>query len=452
MLMRLPVQLAITHIYHLFDELKKYTPIIKQFFTFACGALFTRGLTLLFAPITMQILSPADYGLLALANSFISILTAFLGLGLRQMLPLEYFHADQEERFKLIGNIICMYLFVSVPTLLLLALNTNLINYYLFVGQAPWLLLTISLFISFIYFFVELFYQLLQYQQQAWALTKLQGGITILVIIFNLFFLCIMNLGASSIFLGQAIGMCIVCLLGIRIFIKKHGAAHINIKRSLRLMGSYIIMGLPFIPSMLFGVLLASGDRWVLAHLSTLHNVGIYSVANTLGQLTNMIVFYAITGSYMPYMLNRFTENNNNIIRLEQENKRAMWASMVASFILLTIGFATGRPLLYWLMPVAFHEAISYMYMLLLGSVFLLGTCFLNCLIQFKKKSLFLGLVLCLPASMNVLLNLLLIPYLGLYGCVVATLISYISYFVITFVYNVSLIRKIQSSKRMTYS
>ena len=443
MYMRLSVQLAVSYLYHLFDELKKYAPIIKQFFTFACGALFTRGLTLLFAPITMQILSPADYGLLALANSFISILTALLGLGLRQMLPLEYFHAQQEDRFKLIGDIICMYLFISIPIMLILSFNVNMINRYLFVGQAPWLLLATSLFISFIYFFVELIYQLLQYQQQAWTLTKLQGGITTLMIVLNLFFLCIIRLGASSIFLGQAIGMCIVCLIGLRLFMQQHGIAHINLKRALGSMGSYIIMGLPFIPSMLFGVLLASGDRWVLAHLSTLHNVGIYSVANTLGQLANMIVFYAITGSYMPYMLNRFAESNNNIIRLEQENKRAMWASMLASFILLTIGFATGKSLLYWLIPVAFHESIGYMYMLLLGSIFLLGTYFLNCLIQFKKKSLFLGMVLCLPASMNVLLNMLLIPYLGLYGCVLATLISYISYFVITFAYNSSLLKKI---------
>ena len=137
-------------------------------------------------------------------------------------------------------------------------------------------------------------------------------------------------------------------------------------------------------------------------------------------------------------------ENKDHVIELEQENKRAMWASMLASFILLTIGFATGKPLLYWLMPEVFHEAIGYMYMLLLGSIFLLGTYFLNCLIQFKKKSLFLGMVLCLPASMNVLLNMLLIPYLGLYGCVLATLISYISYFVITFAYNLSLVRKIE--------
>ncbi len=440
--MRISLQLAINQVYHLFDELKKYRPIIKQFITFACGALFTRGLTLIFAPITMQILTPADYGLLALANSFISITTALLGLGLRQMLPLEYFDTQPTDRVTLIVDLICIYLCISMPIVLLLSFNLQFINQHLFVGQAPLLLLATSLFISFIYFFVELFYQLLQYQQQVWALTKLQAGITLCTIMLNLFFLCIMHLGASSIFLGQAVGMSIVCLLGIHRCAQHTSLMHINLKRAVLSMGSYISMGLPFIPSMLCGVLLASGDRLVLAHLSTMHNVGIYSVANTLGQLANMIVFYAITGSYMPYMLNRFAQNKQNIVQYEQENKRAMWASMCASFLLLTMGFAMCKSLLYWLMPVAFHEAIGYMYLLLLGSIFLLGTYFLNCLIQFKKKSIFLGLILCLPASLNLMLNILLIPYLQLYGCILATLISYISYFLITFGYNVSLVKK----------
>jgi O-antigen/teichoic acid export membrane protein len=201
-------------------------------------------------------------------------------------------------------------------------------------------------------------------------------------------------------------------------------------------------MGLPFIPSMLFGLLLASGDRWVLARLSTMHNVGIYSVANTLAQLANMIIFYAITGSYMPHMLNSFAQHRDNVIELEAKNKLAMWAAMCASFVLISVGFASSKCILYFFIPKAFQESIGYMYLLLLGSIFLLGTQFLNCLIQFKKKSLFLGLILCLPASLNVILNIILIPHLELYGCVLATLISYISYFMITYLYNVQLISK----------
>lgn len=441
-LVNISIQSAIHHIHQFVDIHKEYSSIIKKFVTFACGSFFTRSITLLLAPITMQLLTPSDYGLLALTNSFISILTALLGLGLRQMLPLHYFSIASDKRQLIITDIICIYLVISIPMLCILSCNLTIINEYLFLGQASVKLLLLSLSISFIYFFVELFYQILQYKQEAWHLTKVQAAITVITICCNLFFLCILKCGVYSIFIGQAIGMMLVLCICIKNILDYQSMDYINMQRSLQSMKTYLSMGLPFIPSMLFGLLLASGDRWVLARLSTMHNVGIYSVANTLAQLANMIIFYAMTGSYIPHMLNSFAQSNDDLRKLENQNKYAMWIAMCASFILISLGFVSSKWILYFFIPKAFQASIGYMYLLLLGSIFLMGTQFLNCLIQFKKKSLFLGLVLCLPAAMNIALNILLIPYLELYGCVLATLISYISYFGITYAYNVQLLKK----------
>jgi O-antigen/teichoic acid export membrane protein len=376
--MNISIQSAIHYIHQYVAIHKEYTSIIKKFVTFACGSFFTRSITLLLAPITMQLLTPADYGLLALTNSFISILTAILGLGLRQMLPLHYFTINNDERSSIIIDIICIYLIISIPTLCIFSCNLSILNEYLFLGQASHRLLCISLFISFIYFFVELFYQILQYQQEAWHLTKVQTVIVIITICCNLFFLCIVKCGVCSIFIGQAIGMTFGFFISIQEIWNYDYREHLNIRRSLHSMKTYLTMGLPFIPSMLFGLLLASGDRWVLARLSTMHNVGIYSVANTLAQLANMIIFYAITGSYMPHMLNSFAQHRDNVIELEAKNKLAMWAAMCASFVLISVGFASSKCILYFFIPKAFQESIGYMYLLLLGSIFLLGTQFLN--------------------------------------------------------------------------
>jgi O-antigen/teichoic acid export membrane protein len=421
---------------HILQEVKKYRPIIIQFFIFSFGVLFTRGISLVFAPITMHILSPTDYGLLALANSFISILSACLGLGLRQALPLFYFEYSRQKKIDLIHDIIYIYTLIALPTLLLILCHLQFINQFIFMSKASYSLLILSLFISCIYFFVELFYQLLQYQQKAWLLTKIQSSIALIIIACNIFFLCIMQWGLISILLGQAIGMTCVLAIGIKTYCQKKVPVLINMHRTVKSMRSYIWYGLPFIPSMLFCTLLSSGDRWVLAYLSSMHNVGIYSLANTLTQLVNMIILYAITGSYMPYLLNKFHAHRETMSSIEQENKKIMWFCMCISFLMLTIGFGCTKSILYWLIPHKFHEAINYMGLLLIGSVFYLGTHFLNCLIQYHKKSRFLGFVLILPACLNIVLNILLVPYFSIYGCVIATLISYIIYFFITLLYN----------------
>lgn len=437
--MHISLRLISDSIHAFFSEVKTYHNIIQKFFIFACGAFITRSFTLLIAPITMHMLTPQDYGLLALANSFISILTSLLGFGLRQMLPLHYFQASPLEREQLITDIVCVYIVLNIPIMIILCCNIKQLNRYLFLDQAPPILIIISLCIVAIYFFVELFYQLLQYSQQAWHLTKLQIIMTSCSIAFHLFFLCIMRLGTSSVLLAQALGMLIISIVACKQLMHTV-ITHLSIKRAYKLLFNYLLMGLPFVPAMLCGLLLASGDRWILSHMLTMHHVGIYSVANTLAQCFNMISFYAITGSYMPYMLNAFA-NQENTRLLEQSNKRVMWAVMLTCFILLTVGFASCKACLYWCIPVHFHAAIDYMYMLLIGSIFLLGTYFLNCLIQFRKKNLFLGLSICLPAGLNILLNVLLIPYCQLHGCVLATLISYATHFIITYAYNVWLLK-----------
>ena len=72
------IKARISGVYRIAQELKKYQTLCIQFFTYAFGMVLMRGITVLFAPITMFMLSPEDYGLLALANGFISIIAACL--------------------------------------------------------------------------------------------------------------------------------------------------------------------------------------------------------------------------------------------------------------------------------------------------------------------------------------------------------------------------------------
>ncbi len=417
-------------------ELKKYRAIFGQFIMFACGAILTRGITVIFAPIAMQLLSPSEYGLISLANTFIQLCGSILGLGLRQAVPMFYFQYDRQERYNFIIDIILAYSMLAIPITVMGIYFWPTINHFVFFNNASCLLISLSLLIAFTYFFVELLYQLLRFGHRALKLTLLQIGVAITMVACNLFFLCIMHLGACSLLLGQAFGMTVTCVAGLYIAHQHRNVISVDIKRMRTRMHSYIWYGLPFIPSMLLNMLLSGGDRWVLAYLKQMHDVGIYAVANTLAQLVNMIILYAMLGSYVPYMLKRMQENKNDIKNIEQENKKIMWLSMGIVFVLLIAGFTCTKSILHYIIPAKFHEAINHMGLLLIGSIFYLGTHFLNCLILHHKKSAFLGAVLLVPALLNIALNFAFVPFLNIYGCVIATIISYIIYFLITLFYN----------------
>jgi O-antigen/teichoic acid export membrane protein len=70
--------------------IKKFLHVLRG--SASCGSsAFT-------TPITISILSPEHYGLLALLNSFVGIACIVCGLDLRQALFLEYFYCSTEQK------------------------------------------------------------------------------------------------------------------------------------------------------------------------------------------------------------------------------------------------------------------------------------------------------------------------------------------------------------------
>jgi len=420
---------------------KKYfalsnSTLVKNFFIYSFGAIILRGVTVFLAPLMMRILTPSDYGLLSLVNSFTNILVVFAGFGLRQVFSIEYFHCDSNQRKLMINDVITIYLAFSSPIFLLLFLNKDLINHYIFLNSATSTLITISLIYCFTHFFVELFYQLLRYQQKAFALTILQTSIAFITILINFTFVYYFRWGVSGLMLGYLLGMLIAFGKGLYAYAKEKCFLEINVKESLSRAMPYLKLGFPFIPAILCNWVLSSGDKWILARYASLHDVGIYTIADMFGLLYQMIILYALRSSYTPHLMRKYATNQDDLKSVERWNQKNMWVSMIGMASLITAGYLIGKPILYWILPLKYHEAINYIWLVLMGYIFLMGTGFANTLIQFHKKTYFLAFALFVPAMLNIGLNIVLIPYFNIYGCVCATLASYIVYFLLTLWYN----------------
>jgi O-antigen/teichoic acid export membrane protein len=481
------------------------TQILHNFLTYASTALIIRGMTVLITPITMRVITPSDYGKMALLTSFAQVGCAIMGLGLRQVLALEYFHTPQEKRAELITTIMMVYGIASVPLLFLALILREQISYFLFAQAIPAYLVSVSLVFIFASFFSELCYQVMRFEQQARKLTQLYLVIAIISTGATLFLLWHARTGYASILYGQFLGAIMAVSYAISHDISsgstsyntgskkqapKHplhnffsrpthsrtthntkalpsarpeciaqpetGEASVSrgrkqAKKSWRkfcaqipnkaTVSHYLFLGLPFIPGMLCSWLLASGDRLMLARYGSLENVGIYSIADSVCQLFTILVLQPWNSSYLPYILKKYTESSSHIcaqklIIIERENQKLMWVSMAGLATLIVAGLYIFRPLLLIFLSPAYHEALNYLLLLLLGSVFLYGAHCASTFIQFHKKSGFLAFSLTIPAILNIILNSILIPRYAIYGCVIATLLSYLAYFLITLGYN----------------
>jgi O-antigen/teichoic acid export membrane protein len=384
----------------------------------------------------MKILTPSDYGLLNLIMSFVNVLAIVIGLGLRQAFFLDYFHCSSDQRRVMAREIILLYLFFSVPILLLLFANASLLNHYFFLATAPRTLIALSLLYCFFIFFSELLYQVLQYQTKAALLTILQTGTALMVVVLNLWFLWYLGYGIYSSLVAQTFGLAFVCVVGVYQFVV-HGCYTVPNKKDVTVhVLRHVKQGLVFIPSMLCAWIVASSDRIILGQYTSLHVVGIYSVADLFGQLFQSLVLLPLGSAYLPMLFQKYAARKDDLLPLEAQNQRTMWAALAGAITVLTVGFWSCKGLLYWFLPVRYHEAVQYLWLLLLGYIFLMGNYFASALLQFKKKSFFLAFSLVIPAAFNIFLNFLLIPVYGIFGCVLATTFSYFIYFIITLLYN----------------
>ncbi len=413
--------------------------VIKHFFIYSFGSFFLRSISMILVPLNMRKLTPTDYGTLSLITAFITISTALIGLGLRQMLSIEFFHQDQEGKKRLLTDMIVIYTTIAIPAVAVAWHARTLIISSIFFNTITATQLAPALITVFLFFYAELLYQLLQYERKAIPLTTLQILLALISASVTLVSLWVFNVGIVGIIWAQTISTILAALVFF-LFLAKHYFLRSSIRASLSKTYYYILYGLPFIPGIICSWVLASADRWVLASYRSMHEVGIYAIADLFAQLFYTLVLIPWSGSYLPYIMQRYAKHKDNLAPIERENRQIMFMSMIGATIVILISFFCFKSFLRYLLPATYYSAIPYILVLLLGQIFLLGSYFAATLIQFHKKSYFLAFALALPAIINLLLNLLLTPYFGIYGCTTATLISYFIYFMIMYLYSKTLL------------
>lgn len=180
--------------------------------------------------------------------------------------------------------------------------------------------------------------------------------------------------------------------------------------------------GHPFIYSGIAFWLIGSIDRWLLAALSSVEEVGIYSVAHRFASIV-MIVSLAFGQAWAPLAMK---------IRADDPlGYRSLYAEvlLVLSCGMLLLGgliaLFSGE-LLSLVMPPEYQGAAGPLAVLCLAVVIQSTTQVTAIGISLERKTSLFARLAWLTAGINLVVNLLLIPRLGATGAAVATALSYL--------------------------
>ncbi len=410
--------------------------VVAHFFVYTAGKIVLSSISVIMAPLMMLLLSPADYGLLSLIHSFNNVAIACLGLGLPQVLMVDYFRSSDSDRSLVINNIIGTYLVSAVPLVVLCALYPHFIYQYLFLPMHQSILIYAILLICLFSFFNDIMFQILQYHRYAVTVTTMQLTVALLTALFNVVSVGYFHWGVASIIWIQFFMVFVVFSVGLFLYCncQLYKTFHCT-----NLTGRYahnLKLGIPFLPSMIVGWLFAMLNRWMVAKYAGMEVAGVFAVADAGGQLFYRFIVYPLQGAYGPALLNSYGSSVRPIKEIERSNHRIMVLVLCSLIMVSFIGYFLFRSMLYWIIPVRYEKAVGCILGILVSYIFLIGSYFVSNFIQFQKKCWIFVAALAVAVLINSVLNLLLIPCYGLSGCIGAMAIAYGSYFCILLIYN----------------
>ena len=191
---------------------------------------------------------------------------------------------------------------------------------------------------------------------------------------------------------------------------------------SLSVIKHYLAFSLPLIPFTLSWWLVTSGDRYVIGYFLGASSVGIYSASYTLGNLISFL-YAPIALVLFPAITNLYANNNIHEVKMHLKYTLKFFLMIaIPSLFGLTL---LSKSLLGILTTSEFIGAYMVVPFVALGALlFSVSILFSDILMLFKKIKI-ISLAFGSSALINLIMNIILVPLIGILGAAIATLVTF---------------------------
>lgn len=394
----------------------KYNTLLSNTILISIGTFTSKLLVFLMVRFYTGYLTPSDYGTADLITQTANLLFPIISLGITE--GVFRFAMDKTSDRKSVFTF--GFLSITVGAVLFFAIAPILQFVEDFKGYI-WLIV--------VYTLASCYHALCSQYIRAIGKTGLfavQGIInTMLVIIFNILFLAVFNIGVTGYVLSVVVSdaLCTVILI-----IKEKLWRQITLKLSKSVLPSMLRYSIPLIPTTVFWWITSVSDRYMVNEMISSTANGIYTVSYKLPTLLTLVS----TIFMQAWQFSAVTEDDGN----KEEHSlfySKVWGSFQAvMFLAGSAVIAFAKPVIKLLTTADYYDAWKYVPLLSVAMIFTAFTSFAGSVYVVTKKSGISFITAFLGAAINLVLNFLLIPSsLGVQGAAIATVASYLIVFII---------------------
>jgi O-antigen/teichoic acid export membrane protein len=388
--------------------------LAKQTLVYGLSGATLQFIGLVTLPVFSRVFTPAQYGVIEIGLVTYSLLTVLTDAGLASASQRNYFGYKETEVNKR-GTVMLTALVASAGIGAAIALPVALISgplaHALFrePGHASVLIvagatLPVTAAMQFTREAMRLRFRAWQYLISAVLAAIVAAAVSLVEVLA-------LGSGVVGLFIGTLAGNGAAALYGIAIARGSFGPG--LSRRELRSMLAY---GLPLILPALSVWGLMFVDRFLLAALSNLREVGEYAIANRLAGVV-LFLTTAFGTAFSPFILSVYSEDP-----VAERHLRAR-ALNLATLALIGVSVGIGlfaRELILVIAP-RFHSAYESVGLLVLGTTDFGLTSIVMFGISITRRTKWAAIYSAAAALVNVALNVVLIPFTGQVGSAVAT-------------------------------
>lgn len=403
--------------------------ISKNSIGFSIGLLLTNSFHFFLLPIYTRFLTPSDYGVISVAAVVSTIFSILCIFGMRNAIGRFYYDYYQEPKeLKIYLSTICITVFIVSLFLTIFLFLFGEPVFTLIIPDvpfSPYFVLTLwSTFFMIPFNFALI---LLQVRERSFFYSMLNVAKFLLTTSLIIYFVVFLSEGAFGSLKGEFLMGVIFFFIGIILLSKDIGWFF-----DLDKLKESLSFGLPMVPHELAGWVFSMTDRIFLSYFSTLASVGIYSLGYQVGGILRLATS-AINFAWVPFFMSTAKEGGEDAIHK---------FSVITSYYCILLFFLSLCVTLYsdiliQVMTVKdYYEASNIVPIIVLGNIF--GGMYYMVVNQlfFLKFTKYVMYSTVTAASLNICLNFIFIPHLGMYGAGIVNVTSFGLIFLFVFYFS----------------
>ncbi|CAH1535303.1 Putative polysaccharide biosynthesis protein CpsL [Vibrio owensii] len=400
--------------------------LTKNSLIYLSANIATAAIPFLLLPILTRALLPEEYGQVAMFQTLVAGLVAFVGLNTVGAANRKFYDNTNEQELAQYNGACIHILFISTISLFFICfLFSELLVQFLSIPKS-WLY--VALLYSALSFVMNL--RLGQWQIRSDA--KKYGLMQLFYGVFNMGLSLILVLyfehGAQGRVDGQVLAVAFVAIAAL-VSLFKDKLINFTLIR-LDYIKEALNFGVPLIPHFFGAFLLTAADRFVINQNLGLSQAGIYMVAVQISMAFN-IIFNAINKAYVPWLFNILKQDDTNKKRLVVKYTYIYFLFLL---ILSPLPFILGPWLMNLIAGDQYQEAGKVIGWLCLGQI--LGGMYLMVTnyIFFSKKTGKLSIVTLMSGAINLILLVFLVDMIGFVGAAIAFTVAKLFQFLFTWI------------------